>query len=260
MYGGTRLAGAGRSGLEDRNLRLFAWAVLGSLALHALILLLLSGLQEFVQGRAVAPPLTARLAKPGPPPEPPPEPPKAEPLTQPEQPVVRPAVKPQPLPRSAAAQDAPPVVPAPMLGVEPAKQASEPAFVVPPAPAAPVAPQASARSDPAPASVAVASGPDPGSVARFRLELMEIARRYKRYPRIAQDNNWEGRVELRLAFSESGTMSSLSVKKGSGRAVLDEEAQAMLRSAQPQAVVPPALRGKAFVLEIPVDFSLKEEK
>jgi len=50
----------------------------------------------------------------------------------------------------------------------------------------------------------VSSGPDPGTVARFRLELMEIARRYKRYPRIAQDNNWEGRVELRIAFAESG--------------------------------------------------------
>lgn len=258
MYGGTRLAGAGQSGLENRNLRLLAWAVLGSLALHALILLLLSGLQEFIQGRAVAPPLTARLAKPGPPPEPP----KAEPLTQPKQPVVRPVVKPQPQPRPAAAPGAPPAVPVPVLSAEPAKQASESAFVVPPAPAAPapVAPQASARSEPAPAAVAAASGPDPGSVARFRLELMEIARRYKRYPRIAQDNNWEGRVELRLAFSESGAMSSLSVKKGSGRAVLDEEAQAMIRSAQPQAAIPPALRGKAFVLEIPVDFSLKEER
>ena len=89
---------------------------------------------------------------------------------------------------------------------------------------------------------------------------MEIARRYKRYPRIAQDNNWEGRVELRIAFAENGSISSLTVKKGAGRAVLDDAAQAMIRSAQAQATIPPALRGKAFTLEIAVDFFLKEEK
>ena len=88
---------------------------------------------------------------------------------------------------------------------------------------------------------------------------MDIARRYKRYPRIAQDNNWEGRVELRIAFAESGALAALTVKKSSGRAVLDEQAQAMIRSAQPQATIPPALRGRAFVLEIPVDFFLKDE-
>jgi TonB family protein len=50
------------------------------------------------------------------------------------------------------------------------------------------------------------------------------------------------------------------VRKSAGRAVLDDEAQAMIRSAQPQAALPPALRGKAFTLEIPVDFSLKDER
>ena len=133
-----------------------------------------------------------------------------------------------------------------------------PALVVPPAPAQPVpqpaAPVARTEIQAPPA----ASGPDPGTVARFRLELMDVARRYKRYPRIAQDNGWEGRVELRIAFSESGAVSSMTVKKSAGRAVLDDEAQAMLRSAQAQVTVPPALRGKAFVLEIPVDFSLKD--
>jgi len=52
----------------------------------------------------------------------------------------------------------------------------------------------------------------------------------------------------------------MTVKKGTGRTVLEDEAQAMIRSAQPQVTIPPSLRGKAFVLEIPVDFSLKEER
>ncbi len=89
---------------------------------------------------------------------------------------------------------------------------------------------------------------------------MDLARRYKKYPRIAQDNNWEGRVELRIAIGEDGAISSLSVKKGSGRAVLDDEAQAMIRTAKSKATIPGALRGKAFIIGIPVDFFLKEEK
>ena len=113
----------------------------------------------------------------------------------------------------------------------------------------PVAPQAQA-----------ASGPDPGTVAQFRLELMDIARRYKKYPRIAQDNSWEGRVELRIVIGEDGAIASLSVKKGAGRAVLDDEAQAMIRTAKSKAAIPPGLRGKAFTLEIPVDFFLKDEE
>ena len=89
---------------------------------------------------------------------------------------------------------------------------------------------------------------------------MDLARRYKRYPRVAQDNNWEGRVALRIAIGEDGAISSLVVTKGSGRVVLDDEAQAMIRTAKSRTTIPAALRGKAFVIEFPVDFFLKEEK
>jgi protein TonB len=205
--------------------------------------------------------MTARLAAPKPP-EPVTqraEPPVAQP--QPQNPAVRPptaartesrpAPLPQPVPRTA-----------PILSVEPTKQAAEPAFVVPAAPAAPPPPaqQApTARIEPQ-AAVQSQGGPEAGTVAQFRLELMDLARRYKRYPRVAQDNNWEGRVALRIAIAEDGAISSLVVTKGSGRVVLDDEAQAMIRTAKSKATIPAALRGKAFVIEIPVDFFLKEEK
>jgi len=243
MHPGAGLAGAGFGGLGGRQLRLLALALLASLALHLLLLYALPMLKE--AARMLPPPLTARLAKPAPP-----EPPKVEP--PPEPPVAHAVPRPAPAPRRRAPESA-----AQILSVEPARPAAEAA---PTLPVAPSAPQPSvARAEPASAPAVTASGPDPGSVARFRLELMDIARRYKRYPRIAQDNNWEGRVELRIAYAESGAIASLSVKKGSGRAVLDEEAQSMIRRAQAQATLPPALRGKAFVLEIPVDFFLRDE-
>ena len=239
MYTGESLAGAGDAGIATGPLRPLALALLASLALHVLVLYALPVLKESI--RAPAQPLAARLATPVP------EPARVAP---PPQRPLQPAPPPRPAP---VAKTAPrPAVPAPVApvpSVEPAQQAGDPVPVVPAAPPAPA-------SAPAPA----ASGPDPGSVARFRLELMEIARRYKRYPRVAQDNNWEGRVELRIAFAENGSIASLTVKKGAGRAVLDDAAQAMIRSAQAQAAIPPALRGKAFVLEIPVDYSLKDER
>ena len=241
MYTGESLAGAGDAGIGTGRLRPLALALLASLALHLLVLYALPILKESI--RAPARPLAARLAKPAP------EPAKVEPQQQrPLQPS--PAPRPAPVAKTAPRPAVPaPVAVAPVPSVEPAQQAGDPVPVVPAAPPAPAA-----------ASAPVASGPDPGSIARFRLELMDIARRYKRYPRIAQDNNWEGRVELRIAFAENGSISSLTVKKGAGRAVLDDAAQAMIRSAQAQAVIPPALRGKAFTLEIAVDFFLKEEK
>jgi protein TonB len=220
-------------------------AVAASLALHLALLFILPVLQEAQRVlRPAPPPLTARLAKPTPPQ---PELAKVEP---PAQPVARP--RPEPAAR-AVPQPAPaPALPERVLSVEPAQQAAETAAPV--VPASPVTrPQAAPQAQ-------SASGPDPGTVAQFRLELMSLARRYKRYPRIAQDNNWEGRVELRIAIAEDGAISSISVKKSAGRAVLDDEAQAMIRIAKSKATIPPGLRGKAFTLEILVDFLLKDEE
>lgn len=251
LAGGFYANGSGR--------RLFAWAMAGSLALHLALLLILPLLQDAQRAHPMSVPLTARLAKPKPPPEP--APPKTEPPPQAAAPL-RPArvakAEPRPAPQAPV-----PTPPARVLSVEPAKPVAEPAYVVSATPAAPVvAPASAARAEPAPAAQpgAAAGGPDPGTVARYRLELMDLARRYKKYPRIAQDNNWEGRVELRIAIGETGAMSSLTVKRSTGHAVLDDEAQAMIRTASSKAAIPPALRGKAFALEIPVDFFLKDDE
>ena len=227
--------------------------MLTSLVLHALLLFALPMLKE--AKRQIPARLTARLAAPE---KPEAVPQKLEPLPpQPRTAPQPPAFRPDPT-ATAPPQPAPvaPSVAAPLPSVEP-RQAGEPAFTVPASPPAASAP--ASRAEPQPA-VAAGSGRDPGTVARFRLELMDVARRYKKYPRIAQDNNWEGRVELRIAIGEDGAISSLTVKKGSGRAVLDDEAQAMIRTAKSKATIPPVLRGRAFILEIPVDFFLKDEE
>lgn len=240
--------------MEAGQFRLLALAVLTSLALHALLLYALPLLKE-AQRRLPAK-MTARLAAPKPP----------EPVLQKAEAPSPPALQPSVIRPPSTVKAAPPVpLTTPILSVEQAKQAAETAFVVPATPATPAAPPPAAQQAPLArtepqAAVQTQGGVDPGTVAQFRLELMDFARRYKQYPRVAQDNNWQGRVELRIAIGEDGAISSLTVKKGAGRSVLDEKAQSMIRMAKSKATIPPGLRGKAFILEIPVDFFLKEEK
>ena len=255
MYTGASLAGYKAAELEERRLRQLGLAVLASLLLHALVLLALSAYRH-VEHIITPPPITARL-KPKPPETPPPPAPRAEPVVVPTPlpprpapvPKAKPQASPSPAPKPAPVQAAPQKI----LAVEPSK--AEPAFTVPAVPAPTVA-----ATEGQPGSAPAASqltGPDPGSIGRFRVEFMDIASRYKRYPRIAQDNNWEGRVELRIAFSETGAITAINVRKGTGRPVLDEEALAMIRRAEPHVTIPPALRGRAFTLDIPVDFFLR---
>jgi protein TonB len=251
MHPRESLARAADAGLGIGQPRLLALAVLASLALHVLVLYALPILKETIQ--APARPLTAQLAKPAAPEPARVEPPPQRPLQPPAAPRTVPVAKAAP---QIAAPAPAPIAAAPAPSVVPKTQAVE-AVPAPPSPQA-----SSASSDAAPGSAPgpAASAPDPGSVARYRLELMEIAPRYKRYPRIAQDNNWEGRAELRIAIAESGSIASLTVKKGTGRVALDDAAQSMIRSAQAQTVIPPALRGKAFALDVAVDFVLREGK
>ncbi len=88
---------------------------------------------------------------------------------------------------------------------------------------------------------------------------MGAARRYKKYPRVAMDNNWEGKVEVRMVIGANGMIASISVRSGTGHEILDQQALDMIRKAKPLAPIPAALRGKEFTVDLPVIFSLKDE-
>ena len=238
---------------DDRLL----FAIGCSLVLHFAILGLLPG---FFQPRPEIPQpkaLTARLVAPKPEPAKAIEPSAAEPQ--------RPAVKPhRPVPHKPASRTAEPIVP-PVIAVAPTPTSPPAALVhaAPPVPApptvAPVAPAAPASPPGTPtATASVATAPDQGSVAQFRMELIAMAKRYKRYPRAAVDNNWEGKVDLRMIVAANGTIASLSIRKSAGYTALDDEAQQMFRTAKTQITVPPALRGKEFTVDISADFYFKE--
>jgi periplasmic protein TonB len=229
-----------------RDNRVFRYAVLLSIVLHAAVLFTDPAVRESAKRISLPAPIAARLVEPAPAPAPaeakpePVAPPKPQPLPKP----------PPPVPKAEPVRPAP--TPAP---VAPAPPAAEPAPVAPAPPAAASAPAASAK----PAAPAPRPGADvdADNVARYRMLVIDEARKLKRYPRAALDNSWEGRTRVRVSFGADGRTSSIAVVRGSGHGILDREAvETVTRAAA--LPVPVALQGKSFAFEIEVVFNLKD--
>jgi protein TonB len=242
--------------------RALFWCVLASIALHALVLLGLSW-----RG-APAPPakmplvLTAMLAPfaaaPRAPEPPPPKlapPPLPEPVSVPRRAPAKPVVTPAPAPQNAAPAEAN-KVPQP----EPAPTASSPetspAPVAAPAQTSP-ATQATARIPAAESAAKSGDEADAGTLDQYRLALIVATRRYKRYPAIALEKGWQGRVEVHMVIGANGTIASASIKTGSGHDILDSQALDMLKKGNTTVPVPASLRGREFSVDIPVIFNLE---
>ena len=187
---------------------------------------------------------------------PPPEPPRAQPKPKPKPAPSVPRVKPipKPSPRTEAAAPAPrPTPSAPAAPAVPAApSAPAQASVAPP----PASPGPIARTEPQPSAP---SGAEADALQVYRTQLIQVAKKYKRYPRVAMDNNWEGRAVVRMAVGANGLISSIVVTTSAGHEILDKQAQEMVRRAKTLVPIPAYLRGKDFAIEVPVIYNLKGE-
>jgi periplasmic protein TonB len=231
--------------------RAFNYAVLASIVLHGLLLFGVS-LRERAHRAEPQVAIIARLAE-LPAAAPAAAPPQAEPV-KPRAEPVKPRAQPKPLPRRPVAKEEPLArsepAPEPAPAESPAREAASPAQVEAPAAPPPViAGVDQTRGQPATAPPAEPAE-DPGSLEKYRQQLILAAPRYKRYPRIASDNNWSGFVALRMVVAPSGQVTSLTVTKTSGYDVLDQQAVEMFKSAAALVPVPPVLRGKQFAVEV----------
>lgn len=98
---------------------------------------------------------------------------------------------------------------------------------------------------------------DKGTLERYRLALIAATRRYKRYPAIAMEKGWQGRVEVRMVIGANGMLVSASVKSSSGHEVLDRQAVGMLKKGKTTVPIPANLRGREFHIDVPVIFNLE---
>lgn len=226
--------------------RAFHYALAASLALHALLLVAFPDLADTARRAASIPPqIIARLMEPEPaPPVPVPAPPVQAPT-----PPVPPEKK-----KAPAAEKPAPVISTP----HPAPTPSVPA-VADPVPAPPPPPLAAMEPKPATPAPAPQPAQPPESLSRdqYRLQLIDEARRHKRYPPLARENNWQGDVRVDVAISANGRP-TVTLKGSSGYEVLDRQALDMFAQAARSVPVPPALRGKEFSFEVRAVYGLED--
>jgi protein TonB len=238
---------------ENRALN---YAIAASIVLHGVLLFGIAQRDRPRSAESPMPSILARLA------ESPVPAPAAQSFAQSAPARQPPRARPETPKRLAKPAPAPTPQPAAEPAVEPAPAAEAPAETIslePPAQSAPAKAGEATASTAAPAAASAGAPPadaavDLGSLERYRLELKVVAAKYKRYPRMATDNNWKGVVALRVVVGPSGQLASLIVTKTSGHEVLDRQAQEMFRSAAADVPVPPVLRGKPFAVDVAVDY------
>lgn len=226
--------------------RPFHYALVASLAAHALLLFAFPDLVDTARRAASIPPqIIARLMEPAPAP--------AAPLVaQPVPEAPRPPAK-KPAPRVAKPVPAPPLLPAPTVTQQ------KPELQVEPPPVAAVEPQPAPSSSSTAASSSPPVGEAPESLSRdqYRAQLIDQARRHKRYPPLARENNWQGDVLVGVVVGANGRP-SVTLKGSSGYEVLDRQALEMFAQAARAVPLPPALRGKAFSLDVRAVYGLED--
>jgi protein TonB len=176
-------------------------------------------------------------------------------------PKLKPKPKPKPISAPVLKPPAPRPAPPSLPSAETAKAAQEAsagaiASVLPTAPrqpgSVPGAPAGAASGTKARSGDAV----DSGILEGYRLALIAATRRYKRYPAIAMEKGWQGRVEVRMFIGANGMLARTAIQTSSGHAVLDKQAIDMLRKGKTTVQIPARLRGRAFSVDVPVIFNL----
>jgi len=172
-------------------------------------------------------------------PLPEPELPKFEPSPAPHPPVALPA--PQPPKPKAQRIERPSV---PQREPVSAPPTSAPAATVP----TPPEPTASSSQTASSAS---------STRATWQAQLVAWLEKYKRYPRVAQEQRQQGVAYLRFTIDREGKVISSRINKSSGFELLDDEVLALIQRAQPVPSPPPEVAGDRIELLVPVAFSLR---
>jgi TonB family protein len=118
-----------------------------------------------------------------------------------------------------------------------------------------MAQQAIARPVP-PAPIAAPRRAAGESRESFLGRLLAQLNRFKQYPRAARQAHIEGVVMLHFVMDAQGNVLSFEIAKSSGRPVLDAEALALIRRAQPLPALPADYPSRTLDALVPIEFSL----
>ncbi|GEM_PF-3595542 len=93
--------------------------------------------------------------------------------------------------------------------------------------------------------------------SRARQQVEIHFREQFRYPRIARQRGWEGRVVLTFRLQPDGRITDVEVTESSGRSILDENARQTLVHIQRVPEIADRLQSGALELEVPVTYRLQ---
>lgn len=126
-------------------------------------------------------------------------------------------------------------------------------------PSAPVGAAASGRPAGSQAQASGREGVRADEMRQYRLSVASAARRFKRYPPLARERLWEGKVGLEVSVSVLLTLPEVSLTHSSGYPLLDEQGLETMRRAVHATPLPEALRGKSWREPFAISFSLENE-
>jgi protein TonB len=118
-------------------------------------------------------------------------------------------------------------------------------------PAAPP-PVAAPPAPPQPSAAAIA-----GARTNWQAQLTGWLARYKRYPRVAEEQRQEGTAYLQFTMDRGGHVLAAHISRSSGFALLDEEVLALIQRAQPLPALPAEVPGATVQLVVPIAFTVR---
>lgn len=92
----------------------------------------------------------------------------------------------------------------------------------------------------------------------FALISAHLNRR-KTYPVEARQARQQGVVTVRFTVDRSGNVSGVSIKRGSGHAILDSATLALVQRVAPLPRMPAAMQRDSVSLSLPIDYSLRTD-
>jgi periplasmic protein TonB len=95
------------------------------------------------------------------------------------------------------------------------------------------------------------------AVPTWKSQMLALLERNKRYPESAQSRHQQGTAQVFFSLDRQGRVVGSRIVRSSGTDVLDAEALALLRRAQPFPPPPPELPGPRIDLTVPIRFNLK---
>jgi periplasmic protein TonB len=99
--------------------------------------------------------------------------------------------------------------------------------------------------------------PNTNAVPTWKTQIVALLERNKRYPESAQSHHQQGIAQVFFSLDRQGRVIDSRIVRSSGASVLDEEALALLRRAQPFPPPPRELPGERVDLSVPIRFNLK---